>query len=70
MKTRLACPKVKPHCEWNGKVIKDGEAGRQGAGWYKVTFTLDFLALKGLIIFKCSKTQSFEYKQPKLIRNS
>ena len=36
----------------NCKVKRDGEAGRRGARWQKVTFTLDFfsqfLALKGL----------------------
>ena len=32
----------------NCKVIRDGEAGRRGACWLKVTFTLEFLALKGL----------------------
>ena len=35
----------------NWKVIKDGEAGRRGACWEEVTFTLDFsqfVALKGL----------------------
>jgi len=31
------------------KVIRNGESGRRGAIWHKVTFTLDFLALKGLI---------------------
>jgi len=31
-------------------VIRDGEAGRRGARWHRITFTLDFdfLALKGL----------------------
>jgi len=30
------------------QVIRGGEAGRRGARWHNVTFTLDFLALKGL----------------------
>jgi len=34
---------------WNWKVIRDGETGRRGARWHKVTFTLAFLlTLKGL----------------------
>jgi len=28
---------------WNWKVIRDGETGRRGARWHKVTFTLAFL---------------------------
>ena len=34
----------------NWKVIRDGEAGRRKARWEKVTFTLEFSALKGLKI--------------------
>ena len=42
----------------NWKGIRYGEAGRQGARWEKVTFTLDFIqfwAVKGLM-------HSFQFK--------
>jgi len=45
----------------NCKVIRDGEAGRRGARW-QVTFTLDFLALKGLIIIKCAMYQLMTFQ--------
>ena len=32
----------------NWKLIRDAKAGRRGASWEEVTFTLEFVALKGL----------------------
>jgi len=51
MKTSSSIFESETTSGWNWKVIRDGEAGRRGARWQKVTFTLDFgdfLALKGL----------------------
>jgi len=59
MKT-CSCTESETTSEWNWKVIGDGEAGRRGARWHKVTFTLDtdILALKGLNFL----SYSFFYK--------
>jgi len=41
MITRFCMSESETTSDWNLEVIRDDEAGRRGARWHRVTFTLD-----------------------------